>query len=86
MSFPLETCVNGGRMDPSLVSDRIKEYVQRIQSRPAYIKALEKGPDYAYGKLYIFSSLSLSDEPPLNAFVIQAQRTSCKSSPILTGI
>ena len=51
MSFPLETAVNGGRMDSSLVSDRIREYVQRVQSRPAYIRALAKGPDYKYGKL-----------------------------------
>lgn len=49
MSFPLETAVNGGRMDSSLVSDRIREYVQRVQSRPAYIRGLEKGPDYKYG-------------------------------------
>lgn len=50
MSFPLETAVNGGRMDASLVTDRIREYVQRVQSRPAYIKGLEKGPEYKYGK------------------------------------
>lgn len=50
MSFPLETAVNGGRMDSSLVTDRIKNYVQRVQSRPAYIRGLEKGPDYKYGK------------------------------------
>ncbi|KAK9895166.1 thioredoxin-like protein [Cystobasidium minutum MCA 4210] len=49
MSFPLETAVNGGRMDTSLVSERIREYVQRVQSRPAYTRGLEKGPDYKYG-------------------------------------
>lgn len=38
-------------MDSSLISDRIREYVQRVQSRPAYVRGLEKGPDYKYGKL-----------------------------------
>jgi hypothetical protein len=50
-------------MDPSLVPDRIKEYVQRVQSRPAYIKALEKGPDYVYGKLREIFSIPLCKEP-----------------------
>lgn len=79
MSFPLETAVNGGRMDGSLVSDRIKEYVQRVQSRPAYVKGLEKGPDYKYGEL---TGLPIGLPQLIGHYQIlartQAPRTSCR--------
>ncbi len=46
MSFPLEAAsARGGlKMLPDLSA-----FVERIQKRPAYLKALEKGGDYAYG-------------------------------------
>jgi len=49
LSFPLEAAVNGGRMPEDLISQTLKDYVARIQTRPAYIRALEKGPKYSYG-------------------------------------
>lgn len=46
MAFPLEAACAGRvqEMDPS-----VRAYVEKIQSRPAYKRGLEKGGPYAYG-------------------------------------
>jgi len=46
MSFPLEAANKGGILAhfPNLI-----KYVDRVQSRPAYLKALERGGDYSFG-------------------------------------
>ncbi len=46
MIFPLEAAKARGRL---LGYDACLEYVEKIHKRPAYLKALEKGGDYAYG-------------------------------------
>ena len=46
MSFPLEASVARGVVDAK--HRHIIQYVQRIQSRPAYQKALKKGGEYDY--------------------------------------
>lgn len=46
MSFPLEAA--GNRVDLSRYPN-IRAYVDRFQSRPAYLTALEKGGAYVYG-------------------------------------
>lgn len=48
--FPLEAGISGRLPDDSIATPRIREYVQRCQERPAYRRALEKGPKYNYGK------------------------------------
>jgi len=48
--FPLEAGIGSGRLpDDATATPRIREYVQRCQERPAYKRALEKGPKYNYG-------------------------------------
>lgn len=49
MSFPLEAAINGKRLPEEQVTQSMRDYVDRFQSRPAYIRALKKSPDYAYG-------------------------------------
>ncbi len=46
MIFPLEAAKARGRL---LGYDACVEYVEKIHKRPAYLKALEKGGDYAFG-------------------------------------
>ena len=46
MIFPLEAARARGRLKGY---DACNEYVDKIHKRPAYLKALEKGGDYAYG-------------------------------------
>ena len=46
MIFPLEAAKARGRL---LGYDASIEYVDKIHKRPAYLRALEKGGDYAYG-------------------------------------
>jgi glutathione S-transferase len=46
MIFPLEAAKARGRLKGY---DACNEYVERIHKRPAYLRALEKGGDYAYG-------------------------------------
>lgn len=46
MSFPLEAAVSRGLVPES--QQNIRAYVKRIQSRPAYQRALKAGPEYAY--------------------------------------
>ncbi len=46
MIFPLEAARARGRLNGY---DACNEYVDKIWKRPAYLKALEKGGDYAYG-------------------------------------
>ena len=49
--FPLEAGIGSGRLpDDATATPRIREYVQRCQGRPAYKRALEKGPKYNYGE------------------------------------
>ena len=50
MSFPIEAAINGGRLNEAIVTERVKDYLKRTQDRPAYRRALEKGPKYAYGR------------------------------------
>ncbi|TFK62860.1 thioredoxin-like protein [Pluteus cervinus] len=45
MSFGMETFV---LRSPESLGPKSKEYVERIQARPAYKRALEKGGEYAY--------------------------------------
>ena len=45
MSFPVEAAVLRGGLD---VSPKLKEWVARIQARPAYQAALQRGGAYAY--------------------------------------
>lgn len=46
MSFPLETAASrAGAGD----RPRIRDFLKRIHARPAYLRALERGGDYAYG-------------------------------------
>lgn len=53
MEFPLEAGIYGGRLESSLLTPRIREYVERTQARPAYQRALKKAPGYVYGMLCI---------------------------------
>jgi len=48
MSFPLEawSASNFGDLGPNA-----KAYIERVQARPAYRRALEKGGEYSYAKL-----------------------------------
>ena len=46
MIFPLEAAKSHGRL---LGYDACLDYVNRIQSRPAYLRALERGGHYDYG-------------------------------------
>jgi len=48
MSFPLEAALAGGSIKPADYPN-IAVYVRKLQARPAYLRALEKGGDYAYG-------------------------------------
>ena len=45
MSFPVEAAATRGGLD---VSPKLKEWVARIQARPAYQAALQRGGAYAY--------------------------------------
>jgi len=44
--FPLEAAKARGRLNGY---EACNDYVEKIHKRPAYLKALEKGGDYAYG-------------------------------------
>ncbi len=46
MIFPLEAAKARGRLKGF---DACNEYVDKIHKRPAYLRALERGGDYAYG-------------------------------------
>lgn len=46
MSFPLEAANARGAMEQL---PNLKSFVDRIQARPAYLRALEKGGTYSYG-------------------------------------
>ncbi|USG62889.1 glutathione S-transferase [Sneathiella marina] len=46
MSFPLEAAKARGALD---LLPHLKSFVDRMQMRPAYLKALEKGGTYSYG-------------------------------------
>lgn len=46
MSFPLEAVKAAGGL---AALPELSAFVDRIQARPAYLKALEKGGEYAYG-------------------------------------
>ncbi|MEP4191013.1 MAG: glutathione S-transferase family protein [Sneathiella sp.] len=46
LSFPLEAANARGGLG---MLPNLSAFVERIQKRPAYLKALEKGGDYAYG-------------------------------------
>ncbi len=46
MSFPLEAAASRAGLDKS--RPRLMDFLQRIHSRPAYRKALERGGEYAY--------------------------------------
>lgn len=46
MIFPLEAAKARGRLKGF---EACNEYVDKIQARPAYLRALKKGGDYAYG-------------------------------------
>ncbi|RJS94270.1 glutathione S-transferase [Salinisphaera sp. Q1T1-3] len=46
LSFPIEAAATRGMLDPDY--PRLTEFVRRIQSRPAYRRALERGGEYAY--------------------------------------
>ena len=47
MSFPLEAAVARGTVDDAYPA--VIAYVERIQAREAYLEALRRGGDYAYG-------------------------------------
>jgi len=46
MSFPLEAATSRGGLDAS--RPLLKAFLERIHTRPAYRRALEKGGEYAY--------------------------------------
>ena len=46
MIFPLEAAKARGRLKGF---EACNEFVEKIHKRPAYLKALERGGDYAYG-------------------------------------
>lgn len=48
MSFPLEAALAAGTISRADYPN-VAVYVHKLQSRPAYLRALEKGGDYAYG-------------------------------------
>lgn len=79
MSFPIEAGVNGGRLDEAIVTPRVKEYLKRTHDRPAYRRALEKGPKYAYGEL---SPVALRKVAAKN----YAQVPSCEAPDCSAGI
>jgi glutathione S-transferase len=45
MSFPLEAATARGRMGAGFPA--IREFLERIHARPAYLRAIEKGGEYA---------------------------------------
>lgn len=47
MSFPLEAAMHNEKL--AACYPRLKAYVQQLQARPAYLRALAKGGDYRYG-------------------------------------
>lgn len=47
MSFPLEAAIAGGAVDDAYPA--VLAYVERFQQREAYLRALKRGGDYAYG-------------------------------------
>lgn len=47
MGFPLEAAMYNKKLAASY--PRINAYVQQLQARPAYVRALAKGGDYRYG-------------------------------------
>jgi glutathione S-transferase len=48
MSFPLEAATQRAGLDAS--RPKLSDFLQRIHSRPAYRRALEKGGPYAFAK------------------------------------
>ena len=46
MSFPIEAAKARGRLKGY---DACNDYIDKIHKRPAYLRAIEKGGDYAYG-------------------------------------
>lgn len=48
MSFPLEAAKARGALDPF---PQLGAFIDRIQARPAYVRALKKGGDYAFGPI-----------------------------------
>jgi glutathione S-transferase len=46
MSFPLEAAVSRAGLGPS--RPRLMAFLGRIHSRPAYVRALERGGPYAF--------------------------------------
>lgn len=50
MLFPVEALTTG-RLDPANIPDSLKNWVDMVHKRPAYIRAYEKGGPYDYAKL-----------------------------------
>lgn len=50
MLFPIEA-ITSGRMDPAMVPEPLKNWIDMVHKRPAYIRAYEKGGAYDYAKL-----------------------------------
>lgn len=50
MLFPMEA-ITSGRLDASRVPEPIKNWVDMVHKRPAYLRAYEKGGPYDYAKL-----------------------------------
>ena len=48
MSFPLEAAASRGGLDAQY--PRLSNFLQRIHARPAYVRALERGGEYAYAR------------------------------------
>jgi len=48
MSFPLEAAASRGGLDARY--PRLSGFLQRIHARPAYVRALERGGEYAYAR------------------------------------
>ncbi|KAF5318573.1 hypothetical protein D9619_010837 [Psilocybe cf. subviscida] len=47
MAFPLEAILTEA---PEMAGPKVREYVETVQARPAYKKALEAGGEYAYAR------------------------------------
>ena len=85
--FPLEAGIGSGRLpDDATATPRIREYVQRCQERPAYKRALDKGPKYNYGETCTGGCPALSHEKLADDEQSPWQARSCSLSSAVRSL